>query len=53
MRKAICVVYVERWEYQWRNSPPFMEAESSLPCSQQLTTGTYPEADESSSHFTN
>jgi hypothetical protein len=28
-----------------------MEPESSLPCSQQPATGSYPEVDESSPHF--
>jgi hypothetical protein len=33
-----------------RNSPPFMEPESSLPCSEQPATGLFPESDESSLH---
>jgi len=28
-----------------KNSPPFMEYEDSLPCSQQPATGLYPEPD--------
>jgi hypothetical protein len=30
---------------------PFMEAESSLPCSQKPITGSYPEPDELNSNF--
>jgi hypothetical protein len=33
-----------------RNFQHFMELELSLPCSQQRTTGLYPEPDESSPH---
>jgi hypothetical protein len=35
-----------------RNSQPFMETESSLSCSQEPTTGHYPESGESTLHLT-
>jgi hypothetical protein len=35
----------------WRNTPRFMEPESSLPCSQEPATGLYPEKNESSSTY--
>jgi hypothetical protein len=33
-----------------RNSPPYMEPEGSLLCSQTPTIGSYPESDESNPH---
>jgi hypothetical protein len=33
-----------------KKSPPFTKTESLLPCSQEATTGSYPEPDESSQH---
>jgi len=33
------------------NSPHFTETESSLPCSQQSTAGSYPEPDVSNPHL--